>query len=78
MYNILEHKQETERIVSEDLDPNDGFVLVPDLKWNGSIDTLYLLAIINKRDIKSIRDLRIEHLSLLQNIQAKGTVSSIL
>lgn len=71
----MEHKQEIERIVSEDLDPDNGFVLVPDLKWNGSINTLYLLAIINKRDIKSIRDLTDKHLPLLKNIQKKGTVS---
>lgn len=72
----MEHKQEVERIVAEDLDPNNGFVLVPDLKWNGEVDTLYLLAIINKHNIKSLRDLTQEHLPLLKNIQKKGTVSN--
>lgn len=70
----MEHKQEVERIVAEDLDPVNGFVLVPDLKWSGEVDTLYLLAIINKHDIKSLRDLTHEHLPLLKNIQKKGTV----
>lgn len=74
----MDHKQETERIFAEDLDPNNGFVMVPDLKWNGDIDTLYLLAIINKRNIKSIRDLTEEHLTLLKNIQKKGIVSIAL
>lgn len=73
----MEHKQEVERIVTEDLDPVNGFVLVPDLKWNGEIDTLYLLAIVNRRDIKSIRDLTHEHLTLLRNIQKKAIVSTL-
>lgn len=74
----MEHKQEVERIVYEDLDPDNGFVMVPDLKWNGEIDTLYILAIVNKRDIKSIRDLTKEHLPLLKNIRKKGCVSIFL
>ena len=35
IYNILEHKKEVERIVYEDSDPNTGFLLVPDFKWDG-------------------------------------------
>ncbi|CAH1099186.1 unnamed protein product [Psylliodes chrysocephalus] len=72
VYNILEHKSEVERIHFEDADPINGFIMVPDLKWNGEIDSLYLLAIINRRDIKSIRDLTDEHLPLLKNIKEKG------
>ncbi|CAG9824392.1 unnamed protein product [Phaedon cochleariae] len=72
VYNILEHKSETERIVYEDPDPETGFILVPDLKWSGEVDTLYLLAIVNKHHIKSLRDLTQEHLPLLQNIRDKG------
>lgn len=34
MYNILEKKAEAERIVYEDPDPDIGFVLLPDFKWN--------------------------------------------
>lgn len=74
MYNILEHKSESERIVFEDVDPDNGFIMVPDLKWSGEIDTLYLLAISNKRNIKSLRDLTQEHLPLLKNIKDKGIV----
>lgn len=76
VYNILEHKSELERIVFEDVDPEIGFVLLPDLKWNGSsLDTLYLLAITQIRGIKSLRDLNVDHLPLLKNIQEKGTVN---
>ncbi|XP_012260651.2 m7GpppX diphosphatase [Athalia rosae] len=73
VYNILEHKAEQERIVFEDLDPITGFVLIPDLKWDGSLETLYLLAIPMQRGIKSIRDLNDLHLPLLKNIRDSGT-----
>lgn len=34
VYNILDKKAEADRIVFENPDPADGFVLIPDLKWN--------------------------------------------
>ncbi|KAM6334489.1 m7GpppX diphosphatase isoform 3-T7 [Alca torda] len=34
VYNILEKKAEADRIIHENPDPSNGFVLVPDLKWN--------------------------------------------
>ncbi|UIZ23144.1 hypothetical protein KXD40_003897 [Peronospora effusa] len=34
VYNILEHKSETDRIIYEDTDPRNGFVLLPDFKWS--------------------------------------------
>ncbi|XP_017082261.1 m7GpppX diphosphatase [Drosophila eugracilis] len=70
VYNILEHKQETERIVFEDKDPDTGFILLPDLKWDGrNVETLYLLGIVHKHDIKSLRDLKGSHLDLLRNLR---------
>lgn len=76
VYNILEHKQETERIVFEDSNQADGFVLLPDLKWDGkTFETLYLIAIAHRHGIKSIRDLRAEHLPLLRNIRDRGTAA---
>ncbi|CAO1365800.1 unnamed protein product [Diamesa serratosioi] len=70
VYNILEHKKEVERIVLEDNDPENGFILLPDFKWDGKTkETLYLLAIIQNRSIKSIRDLRENHIPLLLNMK---------
>ncbi|XP_061396980.1 m7GpppX diphosphatase [Musca vetustissima] len=70
VYNILEHKQETERIIYEDSDKETGFILLPDLKWDGrNVENLYVLAITHKHDIKSIRDLNASHLPLLRNIR---------
>uniref|UniRef100_A0A8D8VZX4 m7GpppX diphosphatase n=1 Tax=Cacopsylla melanoneura TaxID=428564 RepID=A0A8D8VZX4_9HEMI len=72
VYNILEHKSEADRIVFEDPDKNLGFVLLPDLKWDGQIATLYLQAVVHRRDVRSIRDLTAEHLPLLENIRDQG------
>jgi len=73
VYNILEKKKEAERIVTEDSDSDSGFILIPDMKWDGEkIESLYLVAIAHNRNLKSIRDLRAEHLPLLKNILKKG------
>lgn len=75
IYNILEHKKESERIVFEDPDPDTGFILLPDLKWTGEqMEDLYLQAIVQRRDIGCLRDLSASHLPLLRNVQEKGSV----
>lgn len=62
-----------DRIVFEDPDNELGFVLLPDLKWDGTTqETLYCLAIVRKRGIRSLRDLTGAHLALLENILEKG------
>ncbi|KAM9659358.1 CMP-N-acetylneuraminate-beta-galactosamide-alpha-2,3-sialyltransferase 4 isoform 2-T2 [Trichechus inunguis] len=76
VYNILEKKAEADRIVFENPDPSDGFVLIPDLKWNQQqLDDLYLIAICHRRGIKSLRDLTPEHLPMLRNILQEGQVA---
>ncbi|KAM3613223.1 uncharacterized protein V6R79_022751 [Siganus canaliculatus] len=73
VYNILEKKAEADRIVFEDADPQVGFVLLPDFKWDQKqVDDLYLIAIPHQKGIKSLRDLTSGHLPLLQNIFQKG------
>ncbi|XP_004750284.2 m7GpppX diphosphatase [Mustela putorius furo] len=73
VYNILDKKAETDRIVFENPHPSDGFVLIPDLKWNQQqLDDLYLIAICHRRGIRSLRDLTPEHLPLLRNILREG------
>ena len=78
MTNILEHKAEADRIIYEDRDPDTGFLLLPDLKWNEQqVTDLHLTAIVLQKELYSLRDLRREHLPLLKNILAKGKVSTI-
>jgi len=73
IFNILDHKKEVDRIIFEDADPVNGFILLPDMKWDGlQVTDLYCSAIVHRRGIKSIRDLRAEHLPLLHNILDKG------
>ncbi|XP_055353476.1 m7GpppX diphosphatase-like [Paramacrobiotus metropolitanus] len=72
--NILDHKKESERIVFEDPDKENGFILLPDLKWDAqNVETLYLIALPHKRDLHSIRELTGEHLPMLRNINAGAT-----
>nr|CAG4643223.1 EOG090X06NK [Ilyocryptus agilis] len=76
VFNILEHKKEADRIVFEDPDPEQGFILLPDLKWDcRTISNLYLTGIVKKKGIKSLRDLTVEHLPMLKNIFEKGSAS---
>ncbi|KAG8193320.1 hypothetical protein JTE90_003803 [Oedothorax gibbosus] len=73
VYNILEHKSEAERIVFEDPDPELGFVLLPDLKWDESEkDSVYFIAICHAKHVKSLRDLDADSLPLLKNIKTKS------
>ncbi|XP_041378145.1 m7GpppX diphosphatase-like [Gigantopelta aegis] len=76
VYNILEKKTEADRIVFEDSDPENGFLLLPDMKWDRKdLDSLYLVAIANRRRMKSLRDLDESSLPLLRNILKKGKLA---
>ncbi|KAI5624523.1 m7GpppX diphosphatase [Silurus asotus] len=71
--NILEKKSEADRIIFDDPDPQFGFVLIPDFKWDQKqMDNLHLIAIVYPPDLKSLRDLTSYHLPLLMNIRKKG------
>ncbi|KAF5279437.1 hypothetical protein FQA39_LY05547 [Lamprigera yunnana] len=72
VYNILDHKSEEDRIIFEDKDDDLGFILLPDLKWDGKLESLYLLAIVRTHGIKSLRELTSDHLPLLKNIMEEG------
>lgn len=70
--NILEHKTEVERIIYEDPDPVNGFILLPDLKWDSRVvDNLYVLAIVHQKNLLSLRSLTLNHVSLLENVREK-------
>ncbi|KAJ2789086.1 hypothetical protein H4R20_007245, partial [Coemansia guatemalensis] len=77
VYNILSKAVEADRIVYEDPDPLNGFIILPDLKWdNATAASMYLVAIVHRRDIKSLRDLTDMHLPLLKNIRAKADIAA--
>ncbi|GAA5971218.1 hypothetical protein JCM11641_004191 [Rhodosporidiobolus odoratus] len=70
VYNILEGTAEAENVLFRDDDPETGFALTPDLKWDQkTMSALYLLVLCQDRSIGSVRDLRPRHLPLLRNIR---------
>ncbi|XP_023221796.1 m7GpppX diphosphatase-like [Centruroides sculpturatus] len=76
VYNILEHKSEVDRIICEDDDPDVGFILIPDLKWDeNQKNSLYIVAVCRKKGLRSLRDLTAEHIPLLKNIKSKCLVA---
>lgn len=78
VYNILYHGKESETFIHHDEDPQNGFVLLPDMKWDRrSMDALYVMAIVKRGDISSIRDLKAEHIPFLESLQQRiKTVTS--
>lgn len=82
VYNILYNGAEAGRIVYKDFmehKSRDGMVILPDMKWDGvNLDSLYLVAIVFRDDIRSIRDLKPEHQPWLDSInnKIKGVVPS--
>ncbi|XP_011500565.1 PREDICTED: m7GpppX diphosphatase [Ceratosolen solmsi marchali] len=70
--NILSHKAEYDKIIYEDKDKEKGFIMLPDLKWDGTLASLDILVLAKKR-IKSLRELNDSHLPLLRNIRDTGT-----
>ncbi len=79
MFNILEGRAEADRVVHNDPDPVDGFILLPDMKWDQSdVESLYMLAIVRRRGLACMRDLTAEHLPLLKNLLVAGKVRVLL
>eukprot|EP00607_Mallomonas_marina_P009521 CAMPEP_0182417908 /NCGR_PEP_ID=MMETSP1167-20130531/2358_1 /TAXON_ID=2988 /ORGANISM="Mallomonas Sp, Strain CCMP3275" /LENGTH=352 /DNA_ID=CAMNT_0024591767 /DNA_START=20 /DNA_END=1078 /DNA_ORIENTATION=+ len=87
VYNILDGKKETDRVLYADKDAESGFMLIIDTKWRDHPDTstskeewkthpsvknLYCQALVNNRELRSIRDLRGHHADMLENLLKKS------
>lgn len=69
----MDKKREAESIVYEDPDPLTGFIIIPDSKWDGkTISSVYLQALVHRRDVLSLRDIRPKHLPMLKKIKEEG------
>lgn len=56
-----------------DPDPEHGFVILPDMKWDCiNVSNLYLVAIARSPRIRSLRDLEKKHLPLLRRIKEES------
>ncbi|KAI9492628.1 HIT-like domain-containing protein [Zychaea mexicana] len=69
VFNILEGKSEADRVLYRSNDRETGFVVLPDMKWDGTQESLYCVAIAMRSDILSLRSLNRSHLPLLKNIR---------
>lgn len=71
VYNIIDGKSEQDRILLR----TDQFILLPTWTWDGKDgESMHILALVKSHDIHSIRDLRSEHIPLLESILAQTTV----
>ncbi|KAF8970508.1 hypothetical protein BGZ46_010482 [Entomortierella lignicola] len=72
VYNIFSGLSEVGNVLFRDEDPDTGFIILPDSKWDKrTLSSLYLLAISQRSDVRSLRDLKKEHLPMLKNIRDK-------
>ncbi|KAI9025820.1 HIT-like domain-containing protein [Phycomyces nitens] len=67
--NILDGTSEADVVLFRDQDPLTGFVVLPDMKWNGAKESLYWVAITNRSDVLSLRSLNPDHMELLVKIR---------
>ena len=77
VFNILEGRKEQEDIILREAGSgvdgqNEGFLLAPDLNWDRkTLSSLHLLAMVDRRDIWSLRDLRKGHVVWLKHMRER-------
>lgn len=74
-FNIIEGVKEAEDVIYRTpygQDPEEGFLLLPDLNWDRkTVDALHLLGLVERRDLWSLRDLRKKHIPWLRHMKTK-------
>ena len=75
VFNIIEGRAEQEDVILRDSGPlgaEEGFLLTPDLNWDRkTMTSLHLLALVERRDIWSLRDLKKVHVTWLKHMRNK-------
>ncbi|KIW21109.1 hypothetical protein PV08_01688 [Exophiala spinifera] len=77
VFNILEGRTEQEDVIArcdwddDDDDPQSGgFLMLPDLNWDRkSAQGMHLLALVRRRDLWSLRDLKKKHVPWLRRVR---------
>jgi m7GpppX diphosphatase len=81
VYNIIDGITEVEDVIyrtPKGRDGDEGFLLAPDLNWDRkTMEALHLLAIVERRDIWSLRDLKIKHVPWLKHMREKLLLSTV-
>ena len=73
VFNIIEGRAEQEDVIyrSEETSKDDNYLLLPDLNWDRkTVSNLHLLALVERRDIWSVRDLKKSHVSWLRQLRS--------
>jgi hypothetical protein len=76
VFNILEGRKEQENVLyrSKEAESKDDFLLLPDLNWDRTtIGGLHLLALVERRDIWSVRDLKKKDVTWLRHLRSTLT-----
>lgn len=75
VFNILEGRTEQEDVIYRDKgsdSDNDAFLMLPDLNWDRkTVSSLHLLALVERRDIWSLRDLKKKHIPWLRYLRQR-------
>jgi len=74
VFNILEGRTEQEDVILRDPGhgPEDGFLILPDLNWDRkTLGSVHLLALVERRDIWSLRDLKKRHIPWLRYLRER-------
>ncbi|OBT90541.1 hypothetical protein VE02_00971 [Pseudogymnoascus sp. 03VT05] len=81
VYNIIEGKTEVEDVIFRTVrgvDTERGFLLLPDLNWDRkTMESLHLLALVERRDIWSLRDLKKKHVLWLKDMRRKILAATV-
>ncbi|KAJ5214869.1 hypothetical protein N7468_010548 [Penicillium chermesinum] len=80
VFNILEGRTEQEDVVLRDDGHGleDAFLMLPDLNWDRkTLSSLHLLALVHRRDIWSLRDLRKKHVPWLKYLRQRVLESTV-
>ncbi|KZM23902.1 5'-(N(7)-methyl 5'-triphosphoguanosine)-[mRNA] diphosphatase [Ascochyta rabiei] len=71
VYNILDGAKEQDDVIYRETG-DQGFLLLPDLNWDRkTLEALHLLGIVERRDIRSVRDLRKHMLPWLTHMRRR-------
>jgi m7GpppX diphosphatase len=81
VYNIIDGITEVEDVIfrtPKGRDGDEGFLLAPDLNWDRkTMEALHLLAIVERLDVWSLRDLRKKHIPWLKHMREKLLQSTV-
>lgn len=74
--DIISGSSEADKVLyrsSASTDPDEGFLILPDMKWDvKTVSSLYLVAISLSPNIRSLRDLERKHVGMLKKIRREA------